>query len=312
VVKLALELGPIKEDNNFLPEALLLVGAIPAVGNVLLKKGPQVVKAVLGVKGMGPGMAVALAPAVGTYIMASNTGREFEEAGHSRTAGTTASTLTTLELGNVATDSPSTTKAIGGRVKNIVGSVGDAIVSVVKPNRKAAIQGLKSVPNVVRHAGGAVLDLHKGAKNVGKGLVAEAAGTALAGVTLETLAHTGAMKGILDKAGADISQDDIEKHTRDFSTTEILGETVPNLDPVTSVMKSQGAVENLYDVNVTKGLHGDTSTDVGKFVATEISEELGGGLVAQGVGAVAGSVTGGVHAAGQGVESTFKWLGDRL
>jgi len=312
VVRLALELGPIKEDNNFLPEALLLVGAIPAAVSVLIKKGPQVARAVAGVKGLAPGMAVALAPAVGSYLMTQQTGREFEEAGYSENTGKTASALTALELGNLAADSPSTTSLLGKRGKDIAGSLGDAVTSVVKPSKSAAIKGLKSVPNVVRHTLGGVLDLAKGAKNIGKGLAVEAAGTALAGVTLETLAATGAMKGILDKAGSDISQEDIDRHTRDFTTTEVAGVTIPNLDPVTSVMKGTGAVTNLARENVKKGLHDDTSSGVANFVATEISEELGGGIVGGVVGGVAGGVTGGVHAVGTGLGSGFKWIGDRL
>lgn len=202
--------------------------------------------------------------------------------------------------------------------------VGKDIVENIYRGGKGGV----SIGKVGKAIGGAGVGLGRGlvqfGRNLGTGVITGAAGTAAGNVVLTELAD----RGFYDALGID--KEDAQRHTEDFVMTEIGGYEVPNLDPISSVLKTTGKIGELHDVNVERGHHEDGVLDTSGFIYDQISQagedftvnpdfgdnpvadavELGakgvieggaaiGGQVLGGVGATANAITGGIAAGGK-------------
>jgi hypothetical protein len=104
-----------------------------------------------------------------------------------------------------------------------------------------------------------------------------------------------------DKLGAlaalpGVSREQSSKYTSEFVDGGI--PYVPNLDPITATARGLGAEERLEQINIDRGLHGDSAYDKGAFVADQVTTHLGGddpNLVQEAVGGLAGAAVTGVE-----------------
>ena len=126
------------------------------------------------------------------------------------------------------------------------------------------------------------------------------------------------------------TDEQIDKHVGDFTTIELFGTDVPNIDPVTSVFKTVGAFGDLSEANQERGNHGDSFGDAALFVSDQVSAEVedmtgskavgfvaGGAaagtiLVAESIGAVADGVVGVVDTGASIVASGLGAVGELL
>lgn len=296
--------NPLSQDDLPLNSALMMVGAVPATGAVVFKHSPQILAFLAKQPAFIGGVARAAGPGLLSTLIARNTHGEAEARGQDGTTAGLASTALQLELGSISRGNtvlpkgPSQLAKAGRGGAAMTRHMRDIASAVAKPSRAKVVKAVVAPVKIVGTAGKGVAGLAKAGKGLGRGLGIEAAGTALGGAALQTLSRTGVLEDTFDLLGADISQEDIQRHVDDFTTTEIGGVTVPNVDPVNSVLKTTGAIQDLHDVNQERGYHDDDAYSTGKFVHDEISEELGGGIIGHAVGGTAGVIVGGVTGAG--------------
>lgn len=286
-------------ERNWSPaEAQLAAAVVPVATGIILKDAPRTLWRNRGkvAKGM-------VAPTA-QYLRATGTGETFEDSlGVDDSIGEILSGVRTLDAasqvqgrGSYALRRARDVAAAGKGAADIVGTV-------VKPTRKGVVSTVKKVASAPVRVGAATADTLKTlGKGIGTGLAADAAGTALAGAAVLAAAEG----GLLNQFGGNTESS--VKHAKDFMTTEVFGVTVPETDPVAAVAKSAGAFQDLSASNQELGRHGSSAYDHGRFVADEISEELGGGVVGTAVGGTAGVLVGGVTAGGQ----ALTWLGEVL
>lgn len=304
-----------EDDMSTMSKLILLLGTGPTIVKSTIPHIPGALKKALQSKTFYRGIA----PGVASYVITNETEQAAQEAGWDAGVATDVSHLTRLEVGADAarrmgdrgatglikplTDAGRSVASAGLQAAKTIGS------AVAKPSRPAVLKAAAAIPlNAVKAGGG--LTKHgvkaiKSLKHIGPGIVFEAVGTALGGAVLEGLAASGALSELLD-----IPQEDVERHVRDFTTTEIAGVTVPNVDPVSSVIKAGGAIEDLHDVNVERGVHEEGVLGSAEFVYDEVSdhvsESLGGGWAADATGAVVGGTAGAITAVGGGIASGGK------
>uniref|UniRef100_A0A2V0RJ65 Uncharacterized protein n=1 Tax=viral metagenome TaxID=1070528 RepID=A0A2V0RJ65_9ZZZZ len=304
VVKLADSYNPLSNDDLPLNAALAMVGAVPATAVAVYRHSPALIAFLMKQPAFLSHVAKAAGPGFLSTLVARNTYGEAEARGQDGFTAGLASTAAQLELGSVSTGNtvlpkgPSQLAKAGRGGAAMTRHMRDIASAVAKPTRGAVIKAVKAPVKIGAGAVKGVAGLANAGKGLGRGLGIEAAGTALGGAVLQGLSRTGVLEDTFDALGADISQEDIQRHVDDFTTTEIGGVTVPNVDPINSVLKTTGAIQDLHDVNQDRGYHGDDAYSTGKFVHDEISEELGDGIIGHAVGGTAGLVVGGVTGAG--------------
>lgn len=194
---------------------------------------------------------------------------------------------------------PRTTKLVNKLPKGRVRSFGSGLAKGATGTGSGIVNLGKGTSAV---ATGATRGLTQLGRNVGAGALQGAVGTGLGNAVLVGAAELGAF----DALGVD--RDDARRHVKDFVT---MGDTnVPNLDPVSSVLKTSDAIGNLHDVNVDRGYHDDTVLGTSGFVYDQFAQagddvdvEFGDGLIAsagegivEGGAALGGRVVGGVGA----------------
>ena len=195
----------------------------------------------------------------------------------------------------------------GPRTKNLVQKLPKGKIRAFGSGLAKGATGTGSgILNLGKGAGalgtGAARGLTQLGRNVGAGALQGAAGAGIGNLVLVGAAELGAF----DALGID--KDDARRHVKDFVT---MGDSnVPNLDPVSSVLKTSDAIGNLHDVNVERGYHDDTVLGTSGFVYDQFAQagddvdvEFGDGILAsageglvEGGAAVGGRVIGGVGA----------------
>lgn len=299
MVKLADKFSGIPDkETNPLAYAAFMVGALPTAIVVTAKEAPSIAKFLASKPAYVAKMGKALGPGIAAGLVAHNTAADAEQRGQDYTGAGVLSTLGQLEAGQLSEGKPSLTgKAVGGTAK-IADTVADIGRAVRKPTRKGVLKAATAAPRVGTALAKGGYQLAKAAPSIAKGMGLEAVGTVIGSGSLVALSETGALKGLYDSIGADISQEDIDRHVKDFVTTEVGGVDVPNIDPINSVLKTTGAIQDLHEVNQERGYHGDDALSTGRFVRDEISDELGGGIIGDTVGTGAGLIVGGVTGVG--------------
>jgi hypothetical protein len=187
------------------------------------------------------------------------------------------------------------------------GGVAAAVAAkTVKPVRFANLAGSLFGGGVKAGAGATASTAAKaasmatgGARALGSGLKGSLAGT-MKFMAAPTLGANLVLMGA-DKLGAlaalpGVSREQSSKYTSEFVDGGI--PYVPNLDPITATARGLGAEERLEQINIDRGLHGDSAYDKGAFVADQVTTHLGGddpNLVQEAVGGLAGAAVTGVE-----------------
>lgn len=271
---------------------MLVGGGIPVVARAAVKLVPHVLA--------NPGTYTALAAPVAGYLRSQNTNEEMMDMGYADGVG---SGLSAARLIDAASMTQGRGSWAARRLNDAWGVAVDAkkfAHGIAIPSRRTVLPAALAPIKTTGRIGAAAVDtLLTTTKGLGKGLAADAAGTLIAGAVLESAAHLGA----LNQFGTTTEQ--AKKHVRDFTTTEVMGVTVPNVDPVLAVAKTGDAFVRLSDKMQEEGNHGASAYEHGKFVSDEISEELGGGIPATVAGAAAGVLVGSVVGVKHGVGATY-------
>jgi len=277
------------ERSWSLNEVMLAGGVLPVATGVVLKDVPATLwrnKAKV-IKG-------AVVP-LAQFARSTSTGDTFEESlGVDESVGQLISAGRALDVASKAQGRGSYALRRAKDLGHAAGTLTTLGKTIAKPTRKGVAKTAGRLVSTPVRLGTATVDTFKTVgKGLGKGLAADAVGTAAAGATVVGLAEL----GLLNQFGGDTES--ASRHARDFATTEVMGVTVPETDPVAAVAKTAGAFQDLSEANQERGHHGSSFVDHGKFVHDEISEELGDGVFGHAVGGTAGVIVGGVTAVGQ-------------
>lgn len=188
---------------------------------------------------------------------------------------------------------------------------------VFKAGAKLPLNVASTAGKFTTTAAKGVRDLARGTVKGGAGIAVSGAGAALGGLVLDQMTDAGYTKDIINAvSGTDITQEQAERHTEDFLTTELplVGDVGVPLDPLASYAKAGGAVANLQEINEERGLHEDGIVAESRFVRDQIDDtalgvtplpELAGATYFVGKGAVNTSKAVGSAAVG-GIEGTFR------
>jgi len=123
-------------------------------------------------------------------------------------------------------------------------------------------------------------------------MAAMAGGAMIGNIAVEAIAtHTDWLTGF----GA--SREQTAAHVKDFSRLHLTESvSIPNIDPVTSVLRTVEAFEDLSEANQERGHHGDKFLDkaifAGKEIGEKISDETGSQILGVGAGLADGTVVG--------------------
>ena len=170
-------------------------------------------------------------------------------------------------------------------------SIADDVAKAAKAAAK--VPSFKGVYETGKHLKGAGKNFLRLGGGIGKGMALWGAGTAAGNAALLALNETGALTAL-----PGVTQEEADKYTQEFVTTEYFGVEAPNLDPITSVVKTSGAIDDLEERNQNLGRHGDDFGDKAEFVRDEVSDEYG---------EIAGGIAGGVVYLGEGLSAAAPW-----
>lgn len=127
-------------------------------------------------------------------------------------------------------------------------------------------------------------------------LAGMAGGAMIGSVAVELIGtHTDLLTGF----GA--TREQTAKHAKEFSRLQLTDDiSIPNIDPVTSVIRTVDAFGDLSKANQERGHHGDKLFDAAKFTGDEVgeavAEKTGSELLGKGADAAATLVVGSVEA----------------